>query len=187
MPLLSMDGSSNPDYRYQMQELELRSHGRRHIVSNLNTVSSNIGRTPELLISFLDLEVLKPSGMSPCRFDGGVVVPDGIDQRMLQTKVFEFIRKCIDCPRCRNPETNVVSVQGRRLELHCIACGAQVPTAQEFSTEFSDWMRRPEHKDHLRTVGERLRVERLMPRPIDPDDFVFPPTDDTTPSKEEWA
>jgi translation initiation factor 5 len=169
-----------------MQELELRPHRQGHILSNLNHVCSSIGRTPELLIAFFDLEVLKPRGLSPCRIhENGVVVPYGIDQKQLQEKVFEFIRKCILCPICSNPETHIMSVQELtpKLELNCISCGAHHPTTEKLTSKFCDWMRK--HKIHLRTVGERLPVERMM-RQQHPDDFEFPQTDDKTPTEEKW-
>ncbi len=190
MALLNMNGSSDPNHRYKMHELQLLPHGKtKHILANLNDVSSDVGRTPELLIAFFNLEVFQKLGLSPCKINksGDVVAPEGIDQRVLQQKVFEFVRKCVDCPRCHNPETNIAALQGRRLQLHCTACGASDICDQEFTAGFCDWMRDVGNKKHLRTVGERLRVEKMMPKKLDPTEWVFPPTDDNTPSKEEWA
>ena len=64
MALLNMNGSSDPNHRYKMHELELRPHGKtKQILANLNDVSSDVGRTPELLIAFFNLEVLQPLGL----------------------------------------------------------------------------------------------------------------------------
>ena len=182
-PKISM-GGGDPFYRYRMQELELRPNRQGHILSNLSNVCSSIGRTPELLIAFFDLEVLRPRGLSPCRIDeNGIVAPKGIDQRQLQEKVFEFIRKCIACPKCSNPETHIMSVQERTLELKCISCGLHRPTTEKLTAKFCKWMQK--HTIHLRTVGERLSVEKLM-KQQHPDDFEFGQTDDTTPTEEKW-
>jgi translation initiation factor 2 beta subunit (eIF-2beta)/eIF-5 len=183
MAELNMDGSADSFYRYKMHALQLTQQGRRHILSNLGVISLDIGRSKPLLIAFFDHEVFRPSGMPPCivHENGEIVAPQGVDQPLLQAKIFEFIRDVILCPRCRNPETNIVSVQGRSIELECTACGSINLGTKTFSTSFSEWMRNPEHRTHLET----LKKKSPIPPPPEPDDWVFPP-DDTTPSKEVW-
>jgi translation initiation factor 2 beta subunit (eIF-2beta)/eIF-5 len=183
MAELNMDGSADSFYRYKMQELQLTQQGRRHILSNLGAISLDIGRSKPLLIAFLDHEVFRPSGMPPCivHENGEIVAPQGVDQPLLQAKIFEFIRDAILCSHCRNPETNIVSVQGRNIELECTACGLTNIGTKTFSTSFSEWMRKPEHRTHLET----LKKKSSIPLPPEPDDWDFPPND-TTPSKEVW-
>jgi translation initiation factor 2 beta subunit (eIF-2beta)/eIF-5 len=155
---LNMDGSADSFYRYKMHELQLTQRGRRHILSNLGTISLDIRRSKPLLIAFFDLEVFRPSHMPPCvvHENGDIVAPQGVDQPLLQAKLFEFIRDAILCPRCRNPETNIVSVQGRNIELECTACGTTDVGTKMFGIHFSEWMRKPEHRKHLETHPKPL-------------------------------
>jgi translation initiation factor 2 beta subunit (eIF-2beta)/eIF-5 len=180
---LNMDGSADPFYRYKMHELQLTQQGRRHVLSNLDKISLDVGRSKSLLISFFDHEVFRPSGMPPCivHENGEIVAPKGVDQPLLQAKLFEFIRDAILCPCCRNPETNIASVQGCNIELECAACGSTTLGTKMFSASFSEWMRNPEHRKHLETVKKKSPIPPIP----QPDDWDFP-SDGTTPSQEVW-
>jgi translation initiation factor 2 beta subunit (eIF-2beta)/eIF-5 len=178
MSQMNMDGSdADAFYRYKMRPLELAKKDRQRILSNLNEISVQIGRRPELLVSYFDFEVLRPHGVTGCHINpkGDAVAPEGVEQATLQKGLLDFIQKYVMCPVCKKPETQIDSFQGRSIVLNCIACGTIAPSSHQTGVDFLRWMQ--SHPQHLKPNVKSLGADSLSRKPdpfrpvgeIDPD------------------
>ena len=190
MSRLNMDGSQTENFRYTMAALQLEKKNKRRIISNIDKLSVEVGRSPEFLVAFFDFELYRTRGIAGCHLspDGDAVVPEGgdIDQATLQRALLDFIQKYVMCPVCaNNPETQFDSFQGRQMVLRCISCGGTAAIRHSISTEFLEWMQ--SNPQHLKRPAGSHGAASLKPPP-DPyrfadgknsDGWDFPPGSDS--------
>ena len=187
MSRLNMDGSQTENFRYTMAALQLEKKNKRRIISNIDTLSVEVGRSPEFLVAFFDFELYRTRGIAGCHLspDGDAVVPEGgdIDQATLQRALLDCIQKYVMCPLCaNNPETQFDSFQGRQMVLRCISCGGTAAIRHSISAEFLEWMQ--SHPQHLERPAGSHGADSFKPA-RDPyrfadgknsEDWDFPPT-----------
>jgi translation initiation factor 2 beta subunit (eIF-2beta)/eIF-5 len=170
---LNVDGSADEYYRYKMDALVIVRQNRQRILQNLSKVSKDVGRTPELIVAYFECEFLRPSGISGCHIDdkGHAIVPEGVDQSVLQSALHALIQQHVLCRRCRNPETTVVGLDDEHHTtiLRCSACGTSAGSADKASPSFYQWLQQPHNRKHW--VHDD---SFLVPQPF-PDPY-FPPT-----------
>lgn len=129
MAHLNVNGSDDPCYRYKMPAIRVKHEGtskmKKTILVNLAAISEKIGRPLEPLLQHLGQAL-----SAACKVEG-----EGKSARYyisghhsgaeIQDLVLGFIRSCVLCEHCGNPETTVeVSGTGtrQRAALNCASC-----------------------------------------------------------------
>jgi len=108
----------DPFYRYKMPLIEVKyetKNNKTHLL-NLASVAKALGREPEIVCKFFELEV----GTGRI---GAYILKGHQDAIKLQLLLNKFISDMVLCDKCSNPETKIdISGSGRLYKI-CKACG----------------------------------------------------------------
>lgn len=126
--MINIDGSTDPFYRYQMDEVIVKVEGSgkmiKTLILNLDKIAKQIDRPAKYILAYIAFEI----GVSyKCDGDKSYI---GSEQTKLQVQnhINKFINNFILCKYCNNPETKPL-VEGSKkntlLKLNCASCGNQ--------------------------------------------------------------
>ena len=114
----NIDGSFDPYYRYKMPALKLIHRKKQTIMENAASISKSLSRPLVYLQKFLSKElgtVIKVE-------TNQLVIAGTHSVEVLDMLLVKFIKLCIICQTCVNPETKLI-VKKSLIELYCTACG----------------------------------------------------------------
>lgn len=117
-PMLNVNGSDDPHYRYKMPPLEttiINCKGGLTLITNIDKVCTSIFRVAVDLKKFYS----KSLGLTAQLVDEGLQIPGRFDTTVLQEKLQRYINKVVLCSKCKCPETLPV----KKNKLRCAACG----------------------------------------------------------------
>mmetsp|Transcript_58925 Transcript_58925/g.138559 ORF Transcript_58925/g.138559 Transcript_58925/m.138559 type:complete len:202 (-) Transcript_58925:547-1152(-) len=123
-PLVNLNGSRDPFYRYKMPCAEVCKEGSKTVFVNILQVCKAVGRPPEYLIKALQQELKCAVWL----VQGRASLPRSIDSEMVQRVVFSLLADIVLCPSCGNPETTVHTEGNKKRKeafLSCRGCGRQ--------------------------------------------------------------
>ncbi|KCZ79990.1 hypothetical protein H312_02611, partial [Anncaliia algerae PRA339] len=113
---------SDPFYRYKMPALEIKKEGKsgqKTILLNLNEISRDLKRNPNLILKFLSIEL----GSQTKAEKNSYKINGNFSSDLLQQLIYDFIDKYIICLRCNNPETFYIEERRDEVFRECYACG----------------------------------------------------------------
>ncbi len=108
--------------RFELQEVKSIIQGNKTIISNFNSIVSQIRREPEHLLKFLLRELATPGNIDGPR----LVLGRKISSRLIQQKVDEYVKIFVLCRDCKKPDTKLIK-EDKILSIKCMACGAKHP------------------------------------------------------------
>ena len=109
--------------RFEVPELEVFQQGNKTIVRNFTDVCSVLRRDPKDIAKYLSRELAVPSNIEGKR----LIFNGKVDNRLLSSKMSEFINKNIKCKVCGSYDTHFESLDRHTKIMKCEACGAQAP------------------------------------------------------------
>ena len=108
--------------RFELQEVKSIIQGNKTIISNFNSIVSQIRREPEHLLKFLLRELATPGNIDGPR----LVLGRKISSKLIQQKVDEYVKIFVLCRDCKKPDTKLIK-EDKILSIKCMACGAKHP------------------------------------------------------------
>ena len=113
-------------YRYKMDKIKISQTGRggncHTILDNLETISSQINTTPDLLLNYI-------GGLLGCNTNQkeyNYIIKGHYDASKIQDAIYNFINFATLCKKCTIPELSPkVIKEGKKsiLNMKCSACG----------------------------------------------------------------
>lgn len=137
MKRINVNFTDDPNYRYKMPVMELRSQGRgngaQFVIENLKDVALALHRSPEEITKFLQLGFGNFGRYNPSEgsvtFTGSATIAEA--SRVLKDYVFTHVL----CQACSNPETSYI-LKEKGLSMVCAACGQARPLAADRFTKY---------------------------------------------------
>ncbi len=109
--------------RFELPDIEVLTQGNKTIVRNFGDVCGVMRREPLLVSKFLSKELAVPSSID----DKRLIFNGKVDQRLLVSKIQEFLNKYVRCKVCGRYDTHFESVDRNVRMLVCEVCGARSP------------------------------------------------------------
>lgn len=122
-----LENQNDKHHRWQMPAMETgntgRGRDRKTNLLNIEEVASCIGRScdPRFLLKFLSLEMSTATGPAGTYYLKGVK-----DPKVIQSKVFDYIKHFALCPDCGKPRIKLSASKAKkshRIGYKCGACG----------------------------------------------------------------
>jgi len=129
MRLLNIDRSSDDTfYRYKMEpvavKIEGRGNGIKTVLINIEEIARSLRREPKHLTKYLSYEM---GTLSSIDEDNSKYIINGAHEKeRVQEYLYNFIDELVLCKECRNPETDLFCVPGKKtVHQKCKACGEE--------------------------------------------------------------
>ncbi len=137
MKRININFTDDPNYRYKMPVMEVRSQGRgngaQFVIENLKDVAFALHRSPEEITKFFQLGFGNFGRYNPSEgsvtFTGSATIAEA--SRVLKDYVFTHVL----CQACSNPETSYI-LKEKGLSMVCAACGQARPLAADRFTRY---------------------------------------------------
>jgi translation initiation factor 5 len=128
--MVNLNGSDDPFYRYQMDEIQVKVEGKGKMIKshliNLEKVASQIERPIEYILSYIGAEIGAASKIDKENNQLKPWVGGELTQKQTQEYIFKFVRNFVNCKKCNNPETKCF-IEGKKknttVHLQCASCG----------------------------------------------------------------
>lgn len=121
LPILK--DTSDPHYRYKMPKLtakvEGNGNGIKTVLTNISSVARSLGRPASYPTKYFGCEL----GAQVQMQDDLYIVNGAHDPEKLLALLYAFIKKFVLCPKCSNPETDLIISSASVIKQKCIACG----------------------------------------------------------------
>lgn len=136
MKRININFTDDPNYRYKMPVMEVRSQGRgngaQFVIENLKDVALALHRSPEEITKFFQLGFGNFGRYNPSEgsvtFTGSATIAEA--SRVLKDYVFTHVL----CQACSNPETSYI-LKEKGLSMVCAACGQARPLVTDRFTK----------------------------------------------------
>lgn len=109
--------------RFELPDMEVLMQGNKTIVRNFGDVCEIMRREPLVVSKFLSKELAVPSSLNGKR----LIFNGKVDQRLLVSKIQDFLNKYVKCKVCGRYDTHFETVDRNIKTLICEACGARAP------------------------------------------------------------
>jgi translation initiation factor 2 beta subunit (eIF-2beta)/eIF-5 len=123
--LVNMNGKDDPFYRYVVKRIKVKQEISKTILVNNDIVSKQTGRPDDWILTYIGQSLgvstnIDKKNQNKCSLTGKH------DEKILQEKYFDFVKKYVLCGKCGNPETTP-TITGKKknqsIELSCRSCG----------------------------------------------------------------
>lgn len=114
--VLNVNGTDDPDYRYKMPEVKINiiaKKGGMTVFENCQDIASAIYRNTTDIKKYLSKRLGNPIKAK----DGQLLITGKVNQSVIQSYIYDFIKDVVLCVQCGSPET---------VENRCQACGKEV-------------------------------------------------------------
>jgi translation initiation factor 5 len=123
--LVNMNGIDDPFYRYVVKRIKIKQETNKTIIINNDIISKQTGRPDDWIITYLGQSLgvssnIEKKNQNKCSLTGKH------DDKVLQEKYFDFVKKYVLCGKCGNPETVPIIIgkkKNQSIELSCRSCG----------------------------------------------------------------
>ncbi|KAI8608087.1 domain found in IF2B/IF5-domain-containing protein [Chytriomyces sp. MP71] len=116
-------------YRYKMPKLiskiEGKGNGIKTVVPNMSDIAKALSRPPSYPTKFFGSELGAQTKVD--EKTDRYIINGAHDAEKLQTVLDSFITKFVLCPKCLNPETDLIIQKDETITRNCQACGANEP------------------------------------------------------------
>jgi translation initiation factor 5 len=120
-----MNGIDDPFYRYVVKRIKIKQETNKTIIINNDIISKQTGRPDDWIITYLGQSLgvssnIEKKNQNKCSLTGKH------DDKVLQEKYFDFVKKYVLCGKCGNPETVPIIIgkkKNQSIELSCRSCG----------------------------------------------------------------
>jgi translation initiation factor 5 len=122
---VNINGKDDPFYRYVVKKIKTKQETGKTIILNNDIISKQTGRPDDWIITYLGQSLgvssnIEKKNQNKCSLTGKH------DEKILQEKYFDFVKKYVLCGKCGNPETVPIIVgkkKNQSIELSCRSCG----------------------------------------------------------------
>lgn len=122
--LINMNNSTDNNYRYTMNEIELVHSGKHHLkfteLHNIKTIANQLNHNYKTLIKYIANHL-----GTTCDMDKLWLVGHH-DKEIIQKHIFNFISTFIMCNKCSIPELSYKDTslkKNKSISTHCLGCG----------------------------------------------------------------
>jgi translation initiation factor 5 len=123
--LVNMNGIDDPFYRYVVKRIKIKQETIKTIILNNDIISKQTGRPDDWIITYLGQSLgvssnIDKKNQNKCSLTGKH------EEKVLQEKYFDFVKKYVLCGKCGNPETTPIIIgkkKNQSIELSCRSCG----------------------------------------------------------------
>ncbi len=123
--MTNINGTSDPFYRYKMHEVECVFERNKTLFVNVAVVAKDLARPVDQLIKYIGYDLGTKSQIE--RDSGQGSFAGKHSTTVIQNSLNSYIESFVLCPKCNNPETEII-IEGKKkhqiLLLSCKACGA---------------------------------------------------------------
>jgi translation initiation factor 5 len=125
MPKLNVNRTfkNDPSYRYKMSEVDIKfeggGNGKRTILMNIGTISTELSRNVDNIVSYLSTVL---GCQSIVNKEGKYVLYGDFTKQKLQDLVFDYVDEMVICKKCKNPETYYILHGKNDVGMKCKAC-----------------------------------------------------------------
>jgi translation initiation factor 5 len=123
--LININGKDDPFYRYVVKKIKIKQETGKTIIVNNDIISKQTGRPEDWIVTYLGQSLgvssnIDKKNQNKCSLTGKH------EEKVLQEKYFDFVKKYVLCGKCGNPETTPFIIGKRKnqsIELSCRSCG----------------------------------------------------------------
>ena len=108
--------------RFEIPKIKGHFEGKKTILTNFFSISSQIRRNPEHFQKFL-LRSLATSGQTEGE---RLILNNKISSKKINPKIEEYVNEFVLCKECKKPDTEL-DKDGKQIIVRCLACGAKHP------------------------------------------------------------
>lgn len=113
--------------RFTVQKVKGHLQGNKTVVSNLGQIATQLGRSKELLVKFIEKQ-LAVKGVVKGEF---VIFNSKLSSKKINDRVQQFTDQFVICKECGKPDTKLYKDTGVYF-LKCHACGAKYSVKSRF-------------------------------------------------------
>ena len=108
--------------RWEAPRIYSNQQGNQTMIRNVNEVTGNLRREPQLLLKFFSKEFATAGN-----YDGKRIILQGkFTQDQLNARLTNFIKEYVLCSECSKPDTELTIFSGSPYK-RCEVCGAKAP------------------------------------------------------------
>ncbi len=123
--LININGKDDPFYRYVVKKIKIKQETGKTIIVNNDIISKQTGRPEDWIVTYLGQSLgvssnIDKKNQNKCSLTGKH------EEKVLQEKYFDFVKKYVLCGKCGNPETTPFIIgkkKNQSIELSCRSCG----------------------------------------------------------------
>jgi len=117
MNIQGLDNIIDPFYRYKMQKLNVVQQKNKTVIDNINKVSADLEREPELIYNYFKKKLSISMNMK----DGVLSTAAKLSYNDFEKVLREFIDEYVLCPKCKLPELVLTENKSKYL-MTCKSC-----------------------------------------------------------------
>lgn len=104
--------------RFEVMKVKGHHEGVRTVILNFGQIVTNLRRSPEHLLKFLNKELATSSELKGDK----VIFSRRLSRSDVNDKIEKYASQFVLCPKCKKPDTELSSESGKSF-LRCLACG----------------------------------------------------------------
>jgi len=112
--------------RFEVPQIITTIEGNKTIIKNFKEILDTLRRSEKHLSKYFFKQLATPGIIK----GNALVLQRRVPEKLLQSKLEDYIKEYVYCKACGNPDTKIVK-EGRVIFIVCEACGAKRPTRSE--------------------------------------------------------
>jgi translation initiation factor 2 subunit 2 len=108
--------------RFEMPQVVTMEEGNKTIVKNFKDILGALRRDEDHLSKYFFKQLATPGAVK----GSTIVLQRRVSQRLLQSKLEDYVKEYVYCKACGNPDTKIIK-EDRVDFMVCEACGAKSP------------------------------------------------------------